>query len=478
MSEENKILLVDDEYEVIQGFEFILQSEGFAGAIGCQDSRDVLTMIGSEDISLVLLDLSMPNVSGEQLLPLIVEQYPDLPVVIVTGLNDLETAVRCIKAGAFDYLVKPVEPTKLITTVRRAIEMRELRMEYASFKNRVLTNKLDHPECFSAMVTANSGMHAVFQYAETIAITSRPVLITGDTGVGKELLARAVHKLSGRRGPFVAVNVAGLDDNMFSDTLFGHVKGAFTGAEKVRAGLVEQAAGGTLFLDEIGDMELTSQVKLLRLLQEKEYYPLGADAAKLSEVRIVVATNRDLQQLQKKGGFRTDLYYRLQTHHINIPPLRQRIDDIPMLVDYFLDKAAESLNKKKPTVPRELFTLLAAYRFPGNVRELESMVFDAMSHHKERMLSCGRFRDHITRHSDQPVDVHGDQVDANMESGSSLFALFDRLPTLSEVPGMLIAEAMSRADGNQTVAAQLLGITRSGLSKALKRQGVAVSGGQ
>ncbi|MCD4726228.1 MAG: sigma-54 dependent transcriptional regulator [Pirellulales bacterium] len=467
------ILLVDDEQEVISGNEFLLATVGINNCLGCQDSRQVMSLVKEHNPGVVLLDLSMPYVTGEELLVKLVNEHPQIPVIIVTGTNDVETAISCMKGGAFDYLVKPVEETRLTSSVRRALELRELRQEYASFKSRVLSNRLENRDAFARIITNNAGMQSVFQYAETIAPTSRPVLITGETGTGKELLARAIHTVSGRAGEFVAVNVAGLDDNLFSDTLFGHVRGAFTGADKPRAGLLARAEGGTLFLDEIGDLEIKSQIKLLRLLQEQEYFPLGADVAKLSEARIIVATNRDLKALQKAERFRTDLYYRLQTHQVRIPPLRERIDDLPLLVDHFLEEAATSMDKKKPAVPRELFTLLAVYHFPGNIRELESMVFDAISRHKVKMLSTEQFGQHIRQHRDAETDDGGSAA-ATLEQvvdATSPFALLEKLPTLAEVPRLLIEEAMKRADGNQSVAAQLLGLTRSGLSKVIKRYG-------
>ena len=217
-------------------------------------------------------------------------------------------------------------------------------------------------------------MYSIFQYVETIARTALPVMITGETGVGKEMIASAIHKLSGREGAFVPVNIAGLDDHLFSDTLFGHRRGAFTSADSSRKGLIEQASNGTLFLDEIGDLHVESQVKLLRLLQEGKYYPLGADVPKSSNARTVVATNREIQFLRDSESFRNDLYFRLQSHHIHLPPLRERTGDIPLLVAHFLESAAERLDQEIPTPAPELLTLLETYQFPGNVRELQGMV--------------------------------------------------------------------------------------------------------
>jgi DNA-binding NtrC family response regulator len=413
----------------------------------------------------VVLDLTMPHLSGEDLLPEICRSHPGLPVIIMTGLNEIEIAVRCMRAGAFDYMVKPVEPMRLVSGVRNALEMRSMQREQAEIRARVFGDHQDRPEAFAEIVTASPRMAALFRYMEAVAPGPRPVLITGETGVGKELFAKALHLASGRTGGFVTVNVAGLDDQMFSDALFGHVKGAFTGADKPRTGLVAAAAGGTLFLDEFGDLSMPSQVKLLRLLQGNEYTPLGSDVVQRSTARIVAATNADLDAMQREGRFRTDLYYRLQSHQVHIPPLRERLDDLPLLLDHFLGEAASELGKPKPRPPQELLTLLATYHFPGNVRELEAMVYDAVSRHQSRMLSSATFEARIEAQ-------RGNESGVPAPPGVPVegpFALFTELPTLKSAQELLIREALRRAQGNQSVAAKLLGITQSGLSKALKR---------
>ena len=249
-------------------------------------------------------------------------------------------------------------------------------------------------------------MFAIFRYLEAIAPSPQPVLITGETGTGKELVAQALHRLSARPGEFVAVNVAGLDDAMFSDTLFGHTRGAFTGADGARDGLITSTAEGTLFLDEIGDLTVASQVKLLRLLQDGTFYPLGADRPRRSRARIICATNCDVAQGVSAGTFRKDLYYRLRTHHLNLPPLRARTGDLPLLVQHVVDKAAQVLGKAAPTVPLALYQLLNAYPFPGNVRELEGLLFDAVARHQGTTLSLQSIKEAI---GDTPIQ-HGDRA--------------------------------------------------------------------
>lgn len=456
------VLLVDDEEAFLRSASIILSSDGITHLVRCSDSRQVMTYLASGDFAVVALDLLMPPPSGKELLSMILQEKPELPVVILTAVDDVETAVTCIKEGAFDYLVKPIDAARLVTTLRRAIQFRQLQDENERLKEAVLSEALAHPQAFSEMVTQNRRMLSIFQYLEAVAPTGQPVLITGETGVGKERIARALHQLSGRTGEWVAVNVAGLDDGMFSDTLFGHQAGAFTGAMKVRKGLIEQACGGTLFLDEIGDLHVESQVKLLRLLQEGTYLPLGAERAKTSQARMVVATNREVLPLLESGSFRKDFYYRLRTHHIHLPPLRERRDDLPLLIHHFLEKAAHFLGVKKPTPPKELLTLLEAYPFPGNVRELEGMIFDAVSQHRGGVLSTASFREKI-----QPSPPQTLRPVEPREGQRLLFT--DAFPTLAEAERLVIAEALARAGGNQTIAAQLLGLSRQALNKRLSR---------
>jgi transcriptional regulator with PAS, ATPase and Fis domain len=301
-------------------------------------------------------------------------------------------------------------------------------------------------------------MIAIFKYVEAISGSGEPILITGETGTGKELLAKAAHNVARPNGPFVAVNVAGLDDTMFTDTLFGHTRGAFTSASQVRKGLVEKAQGGTLFLDEIGDLDNSSQVKLLRLIQEKEYYPLGSDMPKCTDAHIVVATNKDLKKMMAEGTFRKDLFFRLAVHQINLPLLKNRRDDIPVLVHHFLAEAASTMGKTKPTPPKELFQLLDMYHFPGNLRELRSMVFDAVGQHQSRMLSLSTFKLHMGLKNSE---ITAPKDDSSQDT--ALLGSMEHLPTMREMEDILIREALERSRGNQSVAADMLGITRQTL---------------
>jgi DNA-binding NtrC family response regulator len=323
-----------------------------------------------------------------------------------------------------------------------------------------MEDKLEHPEVFRPIVSRDRKMRGIFQYIETIGKTELPIFVTGETGTGKELVARAIHRISGREGEFVPVNIAGLDDAMFSDTLFGHRKGAYTGATEDRKGLIRQASKGTLFLDEIGDLPSLSQVKLLRLLDYGEYYSLGSDVKRAGDARIILATHRSHQELLESPDFRNDLYYRIATHNIKLPPLRERKDDIPLLLHYFLEQSCEQLSQPMPIIPNELYTLLNCYHFPGNVRELRSMVWDAVSRQEGRTLSMEPFR--------TTINLNTITSPPHETTGTVRFG--DRLPTIKQTTEILIEEAVNRAQGNLSIAANYLGISHQALSKRLKRK--------
>lgn len=320
------------------------------------------------------------------------------------------------------------------------------------------------------IVTKNNVMRTILSSLRIMAKTRQPILITGETGVGKELIAKAIHRDSGLSGEMVIINAAGLDDHMFSDTLFGHVKGAFTGADRNRKGLIEHAANGTLFLDEIGDLSSISQVKLLRLLQDKEYFPLGSDTLKRSRARVVTATNRDLWQLQKSGHFRIDLNFRLRAHHVHVPPLRERKEDIPLLVKHFEKLAAKELNVPVPELPGNVLKLLAGYDFPGNIRELQQMVYNAVNLNGSHQPINQYFQDHI--HKSNPCDCMENGLADAPETKTLEFS--KKLPTLKEATRLLISEAIKRTNGNITEASRLLGISRQALSKRLSSGDVLV----
>ncbi|ADN03007.1 sigma-54-dependent transcriptional regulator [Spirochaeta thermophila] len=465
---ENKeyILLVDDDETILTRYQLMLEHEGYTDYILCSNPLEVEEILAAKAIQVVLLDLVMPHKDGFQILAFIKEHYPHIPVIIVTGEDSPDKVVKAMKLGALDYITKPISSSRFFTSLKNALEMRELHHEVATLSTRVQQRPEIPPE-FTNIITRDPVMLSIFSYAKAIAPSPRPVLITGESGTGKELLARAIHAASTREGPLVTVNVAGLDDTLFSDTLFGHRKGAYTGAESDRPGLIERAKNGTLFLDEIGELSIPSQIKLLRLLQEGEYYPLGDDIPRKTNARVIAATCADLEAKQEEGTFRKDLYYRLMTHHIHLPPLRERRGDIPLLVEAFITQAARELGRTPPAVPPQLYDTLSSYPFPGNVRELQSLVFDAVSRSTEPLLAMQPILRYIRNRQKEPYTPTAPVHEITYET---IVSCFGRFPTIEEMEKLLIREALKRTDGNQSAAAQILGISQSTLSRRLKKE--------
>jgi DNA-binding NtrC family response regulator len=457
--EQQRVLVVDDEPGILAKVSLLLASSDIQQVVTLADSREVIPFLRENQTAVVVVDWVMPNVTGGELLQRITADYPQVPVIVMTAMGDVDTAVNCMKAGAFDFLTKPVDPNRLIASIRKALQVSDLGNQNRILKDYLLADRLRFPDAFEGIVTRSKKMRSIFQYIEAIASSRLPVLITGETGVGKELLARAVHRVSGVRGPFISLNAAGLDDFMFSDTLFGHKKGAFTGAESQRDGLISAAAGGTLFLDEIGDLNHSSQIKLLRLLQEREYYRMGSDLLLKSDARIVAASNMDFAALRSAGTFRNDLYFRLCAHEFRVPPLRERLEDVEPLVEYFARTMAQQQAKPVPQISPSLIASLTQCSFAGNVRELYNMV-----HHA------------VTCNDGSPLDIADfpglkPAPGRSLEGGQGdnpLLAIFGRFPTVTQVEDYLIAEAMKLTGGNQTAAAELLGLARPTLNKRLK----------
>jgi DNA-binding NtrC family response regulator len=458
---QQQVLVVDDEPGILAKVSLLLASSDIQQVVTLSDSRQVLPFLRENQIAAVVVDWVMPNITGGELLQRITADYPQIPVIVMTAMGDVETAVNCMRAGAFDFLTKPVDPNRLVASVKKALQVSELGNQNRILKDYLLADRLRNPGAFAGIVTNSKKMRGIFQYIEAIASSRQPVLITGETGVGKELLARAVHSVSGLSGPFISLNAAGLDDFMFSDTLFGHKKGAFTGADSKRDGLISAAAGGTLFLDEIGDMNLASQIKLLRLLQEREYYRMGSDLLLKSDARVVAASNMDFTALRASGNFRNDLYFRLCAHEFRVPPLRERLEDVAPLVNYFVSTIAQEQKKPVPAVSPGLIDSLTQSSFPGNVRELYNLVHHAVTCNGGRMLEAGDFA------GIKPVPVRTPPV-ADVEN--PLMAVFGKFPTVFQVEEYLIAEAMRLTGGNQTAAAEMLGLARPTLNKRLKQE--------
>lgn len=464
-SESTPIVLVDDETQILLSYGLVLKSSGIKDIVSIEDSRELLPFLKKQKASLIVLDLNMPFISGRELLPRIKELHPEIPIIVVTATSDIETAIECMQKGADDYLVKPVEKNKLVSSIKKVLEINRLKSEVSSLKNYLISDNLKKPDSFKKIISVNKRMTGIFKYIEAIAYSPFPVLITGETGTGKELIAEAIHLSNPDSKSFVKVNVAGLDDTMFSDTLFGHKKGAFTGADSNRDGLILKAENGTILLDEISDLSIPSQVKLLRLIQEREYYQLGSDLTRKTNARVIVTANKALNDLINDGKFRKDLYFRLSAHQIHIPPLRERKEDLIPLTEHFINEAAISMRKKVPTYPSELITLLSTYFFPGNIRELQAMIYDAVSRHESGIISLEHFKNAIESGRENLPMAEEKKSDED----EPIPNFFSGFPTLKQAEEFLIKKALEKANGNQGIAASLLGLTRQALNKRLIR---------
>ncbi len=457
------ILLVDDEPAELEAYSLLLNSMGMNNVKTLSDSRRVLATLENMQSPVLFLDLNMPHMSGQEVLWELKSTKPQIPVIIVTADSEIETAVECLKLGAQDYLVKPIDLKMFSSALRNALEIGLLRNEVMSLKGISFGSREYTNRAFDRIVTKSPLMFGLFQYIESIATSGLPTLILGETGSGKELIAKAIHEVSGLSGEFVAVDISGLDDALLSDTLFGHARGAYTGADSIRAGMIEKAADGTIFLDEIGDLSEISQVKLLRLLQERIYYPLGSDQPKQCQARIITAANKDLSKLAgQEGEFRMDLYYRLSTHLIKVPPLRERKEDIPLIVEHLITSGATDMNKAVPTISPQAMNLLIKHPFWGNVRELKAYISDAVAR-----CTHGHIQDHLI----------ADRLAGGTSMGRSdivqtnpLEALFGHFPTLEELADYAVDTALSVTDNNQSQAAVLLGVSRQALHKRLKKR--------
>ncbi len=459
------ILIVDDEMSWIVTLRTALRLLGkITHIVSCTESQTVPSLLATNEYSLVLLDLTMPNVSGEELLDYIGERHPELPVIIISGANQVATAVNCMKKGADDFLIKTDDLERIVNSVKKILRTQELKEEHRKLSESLAARPRQRNAAFDHIITRNQTMLGIFSYLEAIALSREPVLVQGESGTGKELIVQALHQLSCPTQPFIAVNVAGLDDVLFSDTLFGHQVGAYTGANQPRRGMIEEAAGGILFLDEIGDLSQSSQVKLLRLLQSGEYFPLGCDTPLLCRARIIAATNQNLEKKEAAGTFRRDLLFRLKTHRVTLPALRERHEDIPLLVDYFISEAIHQLGKKRPGDNPDLISLLQSYSFPGNHRELRAIIYDAVSLHHTGPLSIDRFADIISKDKlSSPVSES-----TTFLPPESAFIFPEHLPTLKQMSQLLVDEALRRTGGNQSHAARFLGITQQALNRRLK----------
>jgi len=458
MELEGHLLIVEDDESQRKMLADFLRDIG-AEVEEAADGKEALDKIASTHPDVVVSDLRMPGLDGEQLLRKVREMNPEIRIVLVTAYGTVQQAVRCLQAGAQDYLLKPLDLDEVEHVIRQALEHRHLRRE-----NRELRRRLGKIESIPGIVTAGGPMSEVLSTVTRVADSTVSVLILGESGTGKELVARAIHAAGPRAAlPFVAVSASALSPTLLESELFGHERGAFTGAERARIGRFEAARGGTIFLDEVGDLPAETQVKLLRVLQERTIERVGSNRAVSVDARVLAATHRDLAARVADGSFREDLYYRLAVVSIEIPPLRRRRGDIPVLVEHFLDKHA-ALNGDEPvSISREAMDLLVRFDFPGNVRELENII--------QRALVLTRGAQVTT--SDLPAYV----LTASGEEPDPPFDLDGSLPArVAALERQAIREALENTDGNQTQAAKRLGISERALRYKLAKYRSSSSG--
>ncbi len=454
----NPVVIADHDAAASREYGEGLAAFGITNIVFLDKGSDLPAAVQKGNGSVIVLDLAMPDVSGLALLAELREAHPEIPVIAVSEIDAVETAVECMKQGAFDFAVKPVAAARLYSLIRRAVERTEIESEAKRLREDK-RSELRNPGAFARIVTCDPAMTDLFRTMEAFASGSEPVLILGESGTGKELFAEALHLLSGRNGALVRENIGALDPGIFSDTLFGHTKGAYTGAHSARKGLVEEALGGTLFLDEIGELDTDMQVKLLRFMESGEYRPVGSDRPHVSDCRIVAATNADIDAFVKAGRFRRDLYYRL-SHVIRIPPLRMRTGDIAVLTEYFSTRAAERFQKGEPGLSKRLLDRMKRYPFPGNVRELESLVFAAVELSNNTKEAEAYIAQYLESRGASEVS----------RTGTDAVPVSESFPTLSEAEDRLIKEAMIRTGDNQRAAARLLGISPFALNRRLQRK--------
>ncbi len=454
----NTILVVDDEPNYLIVISELLKEESYE-VLTAQSGEDGLKIVEETDLDLVLTDMRMPGMGGLEFLKAIKKYNKDLPVIMITAFGEVEKAVVAMKAGAYNYLAKPFNNEELLVNIRKAIEHYSLLRE-----NLRLRGEAKIRYGFASIVGKNSRMQEIYQLIEKVAPTTASVLVTGESGTGKELVARAIHINSPReKAPFISVNCAALPETLLESELFGHERGAFTGATSLRKGRFELADNGTLFLDEIGDIPLSLQAKLLRVLQERNFERVGGVKPIKVDVRIITATNRDLKDEVDKGTFREDLYYRFNVLHIHLPPLRERPDDIPMLTEHFISKFAKLLNRPKLKISGDALRYLTGLPWEGNVRELENTI-------ERAAILCS---DEVVQVGDVHPGIVNDKETANWSpDGDFEKFLPSNLPLpeiLNGVEEQLVKRALEDANNVQARAAESLGITKSLLQYKMKK---------
>jgi two-component system, NtrC family, response regulator HydG len=453
----NRILVLDDDKAVLNYFVVLLAQTRRYEVQELNDSTRAFETLAARDFDLVLLDMDMPNVTGIDVLRHIGQHHPGTLVIVITGVGDVELAVQAMKLGAHDYLCKPVDSVRLVACIDRALRQTRAREELREIEAHERRTGPRPPEALAGFVTRDRKLLATLATVEQIARSDNNVIVYGESGTGKELVARAIHQI-GRRAdrPFVAVNAAAFASALFDSQFFGHERGAFTGADSARPGLFEEADGGTLFLDEIGDIEAPVQAKLLRVLQGGEYFRLGSTRKRAADVRIISATNKDLEDEVEQGRFRRDLYYRLNTSPIHLPPLRARKGDVELLSCHFLDRYCAANGKRIRSISEPVMELLQGYGFPGNVRELENVIAGAVVLETADTIGLRSLPPYLLRAAASR--------DLRVPCGVR--------KALADIEAEHIRAVVEHTQGNRTAAARILGISRVSLLSRLKRLGM------
>ena len=459
-----RILVVDDEEIVIRSCMRILDGNGYE-IEAAHDGREALQKIEQNAYDILILDIMMPNIGGLEVLRRVKEGHPDIDIIMITGLSQIETAVQAMKLGAFDYISKPFEPDELKLVVQRALERRQLLRENINLKTEVSSKYR-----FENIIGSSPQMQAVYRLVAQCAPTNSTVLLTGESGTGKELIARAIHYNSLRKyKPFVPVDCNSLSENLLESELFGHVKGAFTGAVTNKKGMFEVADSGSLFLDEIGNFSLSIQAKLLRVLQEREYRAVGDTKTLTANFRLITATNKDLRAMVAAGTFRDDLYYRINIFPIHVPSLRERKDDIPALAYHFLKAVSTELGKQVTEISEGAMSALMNHNWPGNVRELENVIQRAAiltSDHIIRQAHLVSIIDQSQRNEDIAVPRTSEEL--------KRLKKVTREKSVEEIEKQFVLEALKRNEWNVTKSAEDTGMQRPNFQALMKKYAIRV----
>ncbi|MBL7128908.1 MAG: sigma-54-dependent Fis family transcriptional regulator [Ignavibacteria bacterium] len=452
--EKHTILIVDDESAQRLILSGHLKQKGF-NVLEAASGNDALSIVNEKLIDIIITDFKMPDITGLDLLKKVKATNPEITVVIVTAFGTIETAVKAMKEGAYDYLTKPIDLDELDLVIKKILERQQLLSE-----NRMLKEQLVDKYNLSGFVADSKKMESVLNFAVRAADSKASILIRGESGTGKEVLAKAIHFMSPRSDkPFIAVSCAALNENLLESELFGHEKGAFTGADKQRRGRFELADEGTLFLDEIGDLPISTQIKLLRVLQEEQFERVGGSYTLSVDVRIIAATNRNIEQLISEGKFREDLFYRINVVTIEIPLLKDRKEDILPLIDFFIGKFIKDTSKKKAEFSKEALDVLIRYDYPGNIRELENII------HHSIVLS----RNEIISTDDLPLGIKNLKSEERFRKQTNAMTLPEQVETFEK---KMIIEALHESNNNQSKAAKRLGISEGNLRYKLEKLGL------